>query len=497
MNDSLYVKGYTIVENFFTKQQVDFYMSQVVEEMSLNRLHLAADIENEEKLHPATWNVNSNPIWQNTMYSFLPQISKIVDEELVPIYSYQRIYLRGAQLANHTDWPWCQISLSVNLGQSHQYPMYITDMQNKIDVEIIQKPGDAIFYIGHNTTHYRNQFEGDWYSQLFLHYVIANDEQTKHHRFDPEIFNFQLSDKMEKIFYPIETEKLKTMKISYDMKEQNKGYVKPLDSMEYKTTNRIPRIEIDDVTPDAKMKGGQYKTKKLDQFMDSVHQTRKALSSDFCKELIDFYEDYNGKGKTFHGLTHKGLDNKYKNTGELNLLDLPELKPGEKGEHFISKIVTASDHCILQYTKKYGLLEHYNPSELGAGRAYYPVWEIHKYDKGVGHYESWHTEGSHLYEYGNRMFVSMFYLNDVEEGGRTVFPFAGAGIKCEEGKHLTFPCMWPYVHYAQTPESDDKYILTTWLMKLWPDHYMQTFSKVEGHEKEKDVRKTKFIFEEK
>ena len=71
MNDSLYVKGYTIVENFFTKQQVDFYMSQVVEEMSLNRLHLAADIENEEKLHPATWNVNSNPIWQNTMYSFL------------------------------------------------------------------------------------------------------------------------------------------------------------------------------------------------------------------------------------------------------------------------------------------------------------------------------------------------------------------------------------------------------------------------------------------
>ena len=111
MNDSLYVKVYTIVENFFTKQQVDFYMSQVVEEMSLNRLHLAADIENEEKLHPATWNVNSNPIWQNTMYSFLPQISKIVDEELVPIYSYQRIYLRGAQLANHTDWPLCQISL--------------------------------------------------------------------------------------------------------------------------------------------------------------------------------------------------------------------------------------------------------------------------------------------------------------------------------------------------------------------------------------------------
>ena len=49
------------------------------------------------------------------------------------------------------------------------------------------------------------------------------------------------------------------------------------------------------------------------------------------------------------------------------------------------------------------------------------LWEIHKYEKGVGHYESWHVEGSHRLEYGNRMFVSMFYLNDVEEGGRTVF----------------------------------------------------------------------------
>ena len=55
------------------------------------------------------------------------------------------------------------------------------------------------------------------------------------------------------------------------------------------------------------------------------------------------------------------------------------------------------------------------------------MWEVHKYEKGIGHYEAWHTEGANLYEYGNRIFVSMFYLNDVEEGGRTVFPFTGNG----------------------------------------------------------------------
>ena len=54
--------------------------------------------------------------------------------------------------------------------------------------------------------------------------------------------------------------------------------------------------------------------------------------------------------------------------------------------------------------------------------------------KGFGHYEAWHTEGSHFYEFGNRMFVSMFYLNDVEYGGRTVFPYSRGTIKAEDRK---------------------------------------------------------------
>ena len=89
----------------------------------------------------------------------------------------------------------------------------------------------------------------------------------------------------------------------------------------------------------------------------------------------------------------------------------------------------------------------------------------------------------------------MYYLNDVEEGGRTVFPFTGNGIKCEEGKHLSFPCYWPYVHYAETPKSDDKYIITTWLQNIWPEEYQQNFVETDGHEKKKDVRKTKFLWE--
>jgi len=320
-------------------------------------------------------------------------------------------------------------------------------------------------------------------------------EQYK--RFDRDVFNFHLKDSMKQIFYPEGA--LRKSKDKYDMKEEDKNKVFPFDSRMYKTTNRKPRIFIDDIGADVEMRGGQYKTKKLTWFMDSIHQTRNALEPKLCKDLIDLYEDYAANGKVYHGLTHRGLDNDFKNTGELNLLDIPE------GQKFIETVRDVSDHCILMYTQKFGLLEHYNPGEITSPRhydpdnpigVYYPIWEIHKYEKGIGHYESWHTEGAHHYEYGNRIFTSMFYLNDVEEGGRTVFPFSGAGIKCEEGKHLAFPCYWPYVHYAQTPESDDKYILTTWLQKMWPEEYMKNFSKVEGTGKAQDARKTKFIFEE-
>ena len=124
------------------------------------------------------------------------------------------------------------------------------------------------------------------------------------------------------------------------------------------------------------------------------------------------------------------------------------------------------------------------------------MWEIHKYEKGTGHYEAWHIEGANLYEYGNRMFVSMFYLNDIEEGGRTVFPYSKSAIKCETGKHLSFPTYWPYVHYAETPISDHKYIVTTWLNKIWPKQYMDSFVEGANHDKQEDVRKTKFIFDE-
>jgi prolyl 4-hydroxylase len=62
----------------------------------------------------------------------------------------------------------------------------------------------------------------------------------------------------------------------------------------------------------------------------------------------------------------------------------------------------------------------------------------------------------------SRRFVSfLYYLNDVETGGETVFQGLTIQPKC--GRLVIFPPMWMYPHRGNVPISDNKYILTTYL----------------------------------
>tara|TARA_B100000287_G_scaffold432738_1_gene492723 strand:- start:918 stop:2006 length:1089 start_codon:yes stop_codon:yes gene_type:complete len=361
-------------------------------------------------------------------------------------------------------------------------------MKTKKSVKIVQEPGDVIFYLGYNISHYRNKFKGDWYSQLFLHYVIDNDGMKQYERFFIDDFKDDISENFDDLLYPKEIKKLKNIK--YDMKSEDKDNIILFDGRMFKTTNREAKIKLKDLETDVNMLGGQYTAKPIEHFMDSIHQTKQAIPSDICKELIDLYEEYASKDKVSSGLVHKGFDKKVKDTGELDLMKI------EEGGKYVIGLEKISDHCIWNYLNKFGMGQHYDAGELDLNGHYYPMWEIHKYDKGIGHYEAWHTEGAHIYEYGNRVFTSMFYLNDVEEGGRTVFPFARSTIKCEEGKHLAFPTMWPYVHYAQKPISDDKYILTTWWQAKWPDEYLNQFVQLKKPPSRKANIDIDFEFEE-
>ena len=102
-----------------------------------------------------------------------PVLEQIVGEELLPTYSYSRLYSNGDILEKHKDRPACEISATIQLGRSHHYawPIYMGDKRYDL------AEGDAVIYKGCDVEHWRNKCDGPegYYSgQLFIHFVKKN-----------------------------------------------------------------------------------------------------------------------------------------------------------------------------------------------------------------------------------------------------------------------------------------------------------------------------------
>ena len=62
---------------------------------------------------------------------------------------------------------------------------------------------------------------------------------------------------------------------------------------------------------------------------------------------------------------------------------------------------------------------------------------------------------------GVRILTVFLYLNDVEEGGETVFD--NLEIKPKQGTLVVFPPLWMFPHRGNPPISGTKYLLSTYL----------------------------------
>lgn len=83
------------------------------------------------------------------------------------------------------------------------------------------------------------------------------------------------------------------------------------------------------------------------------------------------------------------------------------------------------------------------------------------------HADNWSTDSA------TRQLSIIIYLNDVEEGGATVFPFYNITVKPKKGTILLFPSFYTYTHHGEQPKSGPKYIIVTWLhFSQKPTHYL-------------------------
>ena len=187
-------------------------------------------------------------------------------------------------------------------------------------------------------------------------------------------------------------------------------------------------------------------------FNDTIGIYENALSKEQCKDLIKYYD--NNSSSHFQGITNGGDDLTVKNSTDLMLWEGNEM----------DMLCDVSNQHINKYIESLGELDKYDPFQMFSEGSLYRSWQIQKYEKGIGHYKGWHNEEPHIKANSNRMLVTMFYLNDVKEGGETCFLYSGLKIKPKAGTFIVWPTPWPYVHNGEIPISSDKYIATTWLL---------------------------------
>ena len=147
---------------------------------------------------PGSYSIYSDHVMETLLMKVLPVMKEKTGLNLVPTYSYARVYQNGAELKRHKDRPSCEISTTLNLGGDN-WPIFIdpTGSDNVIDefknihkpgapegVKVDLNPGDMLIYSGCELEHWRKPFEGQLCGQVFLHYNHADGPFAKTNLYD-------------------------------------------------------------------------------------------------------------------------------------------------------------------------------------------------------------------------------------------------------------------------------------------------------------------------
>ena len=151
-----------------------------------------------DKQIPNTYSHYADPVMETLLVKMLPIMKKHTELDLIPTYSYARIYKNGDELKRHKDRPSCEISTTLNLG-GDPWPIFIdgTGANTVIDeyknihkpnaptgTEVLLDVGDMLVYSGCDLEHWRKPFEGQVCGQVFLHYNHVNGPFADKNKFD-------------------------------------------------------------------------------------------------------------------------------------------------------------------------------------------------------------------------------------------------------------------------------------------------------------------------
>lgn len=175
-----------------------------------------------------------------------------------------------------------------------------------------------------------------------------------------------------------------------------------------------------------------------------IYEFKDVMPHKLCDDIIKYHEDSSDK---YQGRTGGNNEDLYKNS-----IDCP---------CFDQDIIDRMDDITLDLlniiSKKYKIMGE-SPLDVSI-----PQIQLSKNNNGwyKGHSDFTMKNGE------ERFMALIYYLNDVEEGGETDFPYQEVTIKPKKGKLVVFNTSWMYYHIGVMPTSGDKYIATRFLSLMY------------------------------
>lgn len=169
-----------------------------------------------------------------------------------------------------------------------------------------------------------------------------------------------------------------------------------------------------------------------------------ALEPEICDYLISLFEQSSDK--------HERIENDSKpNFTQFNFTENRNLLTETNEIHnlIIKKVFEYRDLYYEFIDKRVFPEEHA-----------FEQFRIKRYNPGGDDWFDTHVDVTN-HESSRRFLSFMWYLNDVETGGNTIFD--GMMIKPKRGTLVIFPPLWMYPHRGEPPLSGPKYIMSAYL----------------------------------
>ena len=210
--------GYVVLKDALTPQQCNDLVQHMFKLKEEGKL-----VQDDQC--PLSDAIYGDPIFDNILQKFAKPIGDAVGRQLLPTYTYARIYRPGEILKKHKDRPACEISTTMTLGYDAKtlWPIFFDEQkETPIGLEI----GELAVYKGCEILHWRTAFKGNWHVQVFFHYVDANGPYKDHVRDGRPQYGIQ-----------------KNANVSNTQQEQKRTIIQDAATIQQPEVFHLPKIE--------------------------------------------------------------------------------------------------------------------------------------------------------------------------------------------------------------------------------------------------------------